>query len=85
MSFSTAPATQDVSSSDCTFAAATFSDAVIEAHAATRGVLNTTFALRHVGSRRVRVAWECIGPADAPLLPVPASSEAVDRATETRA
>lgn len=68
MSFSTAPATQDVSSSDCTFAAATFSDAVIEAHAATRGVLNTTLALRHVGSRRVRVAWECIGPAGAPLL-----------------
>jgi homoserine O-acetyltransferase/O-succinyltransferase len=34
----------------------------------TRGVCHVTLSLRHAGARRVRIAWECVGPAAAPLL-----------------
>jgi homoserine O-acetyltransferase len=37
---------------------------------ASRGVCNVTLALRHAGPRAVRIAWECVGAADAPLLVV---------------
>ena len=36
--------------------------------AATRGVLDATLALRHAGPRRVRIAWEAVGPEDAPCV-----------------
>ena len=36
----------------------------------TRGVCQVALALRHAGERRVRIAWECVGPAGAPLLVV---------------
>jgi homoserine O-acetyltransferase len=35
---------------------------------ATRGVLDATLALRHAGPRRVRIAWESVGPEDAPCV-----------------
>lgn len=38
------------------------------APAATRGTLDATLALRHVGPRRVRIAWESVGPEDAPCV-----------------
>src|SRR5690606_33231884 len=42
----------------------------IPATCATRGVLDRVLALRHAGPRRVRIAWECIGPQEAPVLVV---------------
>ncbi len=38
--------------------------------AAERGVLDATLAMRHAGIRRVRIAWEIQGAADAPVLVV---------------
>jgi homoserine O-acetyltransferase len=40
----------------------------IPAQAATRDVLDATLALRHAGPRRVRIAWEAVGPEDAPCV-----------------
>ena len=37
-------------------------------HVAERGVLDATLAMRHAGIRRVRIAWELQGAADAPVL-----------------
>lgn len=37
---------------------------------AERGVLDTTLAMRHAGIRRIRIAWEIQGAADAPVLVV---------------
>lgn len=37
-------------------------------HVAERGVLDATLAMRHAGIRRLRIAWELQGAADAPVL-----------------
>lgn len=70
MSFSALPA------SPLDICAASF-DAAIEpappapaAIRSTRGTLLHTLALRHAGTRQVRIAWECVGPVNAPLLVV---------------
>lgn len=34
----------------------------------TRGYCHAVLALRHAGARRVRIGWECVGAAGAPLL-----------------
>lgn len=45
-----------------------FDDAPVAA--ATRGVCRVELNLRHAGRRRVRIAWECVGAANAPVLVV---------------
>jgi homoserine O-acetyltransferase/O-succinyltransferase len=66
MSLSAAPATLEAA---CDAPGAAHHDAV--AHALpTRGVCPVVLGLRHAGERRVRIAWECVGPAGAPLLVV---------------
>ena len=86
MSFSAAPASHDVSLGDCRLAAA--AAAVAEAFSLpprSRGVLDATLNLRHVGARRVRIAWECVGPAGAPLLIVQGGISATRHCCASRA
>lgn len=37
-------------------------------HAVQRGQLDVVLPMRHAGARRVRLAWELVGPADAPVV-----------------
>jgi hypothetical protein len=48
-------------------------------------VLDATLNLRHVGARRVRIAWECVGPAGAPLLIVQGGISATRHCCASRA
>jgi homoserine O-acetyltransferase len=84
MSFSAAPASQDVAPSDCPLAAASLSD-LFASPPPTRGVLDVKLALRHAGMRRVRIGWECVGRAGAPLLIVQGGISATRHACASRA
>jgi homoserine O-acetyltransferase/O-succinyltransferase len=69
MSLSALPAAAEAASPDFVPTSVAH-DAIATSSIGTRGVCALTLPLRHAGSRRVQVAWECIGPADAPLLVV---------------
>ena len=71
MSFSALPPTPDASLPDASYLPAhlAFEDAPGEL-LPSRGVCAVELTLRHAGPRRVRVAWECVGSASAPLLVV---------------
>lgn len=71
MSFSALPASTDLASADAALAAPTCFELPPEySIAGTRGVCSLALRLRHAGERSVRVRWECIGRAGAPLLVV---------------
>lgn len=69
MSFSALPATPDTCYADTGTAAFASADAIASA-LPTRGSCTLTLRLRHAGLRPVRIAWECVGAAAAPLLVV---------------
>lgn len=84
MSFSAAPASQDVALGDCGLAPEAACDLrALPPHS--RGVLDATLALRHAGPRRVRIAWECTGPAGAPLVIVQGGISATRHLCASRA
>ncbi len=71
MSFSALPAAPDASLPDNSFLPARFAfeDGIGDV-LPSRGVCALELTLRHAGPRRLRVAWECVGAASAPLLVV---------------
>ena len=85
MSFSALPAAQDATPSDCTFATGAGTDWRAVSGLGTRGTCHTTLTLRHAGTRRVRIGWECIGPAQAPLLIVQGGISATRHTTASAA
>ncbi len=64
MSFSALPAAPDASLPEASYLAQRFA---FDDAPPTRGVCALDLQLRHSGPRRVRVAWECVGAANAPL------------------
>jgi homoserine O-acetyltransferase len=51
----------------------------------TRGAITINLNFRHAGLRPVRVAWECVGPVDAPLLVVQGGISATRHVASNRA
>jgi homoserine O-acetyltransferase/O-succinyltransferase len=70
MSFTSQPAAPDTALADCSPSPVFGIDASIAPTSGTRGVLAISLPLRHAGRRLVRIAWECIGASNAPLLVV---------------
>jgi homoserine O-acetyltransferase len=71
MSLSSLPALPDTAFADTALAThAWFTQNEIAAPIATRGVLGIALNLRHAGNRNVRIAWECIGAPNAPVIVV---------------
>lgn len=85
MSFSALPAAQDAALSDCTVASTYLPEFRASPSLATRGVCTTSLVLRHAGARRLRIAWECIGPTGAPLLIVQGGISATRHAAASAA
>jgi homoserine O-acetyltransferase/O-succinyltransferase len=53
---------------DCRPSPETFQTSFTDAPVALRGHLRTTLTLRHAGVRNVEIAYELVGPADAPIV-----------------
>lgn len=69
MSFSSLPIALDASIPDCGYLESRFArDDTWANPQPTRGVCALELSLRHSGPRHVRVTWECVGAANAPLL-----------------
>jgi homoserine O-acetyltransferase len=72
MSLSALPASPDAvcPSGDAILASSFASETLSPTAAVTRGIATLPLVLRHAGPRTVRIAWECVGASQAPLIVV---------------
>jgi homoserine O-acetyltransferase len=77
-------ATHDTATLDAALASSSSWIETATAHA-TRGTCHVALALRHAGTRSVRLNWECHGPADAPVVVVQGGISATRHAAASAA